>query len=376
MTQPRISTTGHKYDAKPRTGDVVVETEKETRFTSLFLSTRVTEGLAAAGFVRPSPIQLKAIPLGRCGLDMIVQAKSGTGKTCVFAVVALEGLLSSMSSTTSSSGAADGVIANSSSSDTRLQALMLAPTREIAMQIRDVIVAISKTTMPELKTHAFIGGLSVKDDVAKLRGGSGSGVGGGDSGGGPHIAVGTPGRIKALIECGAMTTESIRLFVLDEADKLFDDSFNEDINWIYSHLPDNKQVLALSATYPEYMAQSLQLYMRNPTYCRLDAHQPVLIGVRQFFHLLPPKPSPGLTLQAKTQALVDVISHVGFNQCLVFSNLQSQAQHLATLLSAKGWPTAHISGSQVTEDEHILVVRIEHGAFLLTVERCFCCCFC
>ena len=95
---------GQVFEAKARTDDVVVISEKETRFTSLFLSSRVTEGLTAAGFVRPSPIQLKAIPLGRCGLDMIVQAKSGTGKTCVFAVVALEGLISSMSLTSDQAG--------------------------------------------------------------------------------------------------------------------------------------------------------------------------------------------------------------------------------------------------------------------------------
>ena len=77
-----------------------------------------------------------------------------------------------------------------SSPDTRLQTLVIAPTREIAVQIRDVIIAISKSSMPEVKTHAFIGGMSTKDDVAKLRGG------GGGSDSRPHIAVGTPGRIK------------------------------------------------------------------------------------------------------------------------------------------------------------------------------------
>ena len=103
---------GHVFESRARTDDVIVASEKETRFTSLFLSPRVTEGLSAAGFVRPSPIQLKAIPLGRCGLDMIIQAKSGTGKTCVFAVVALEGLISTMALKTDQAGNGDSTEAD------------------------------------------------------------------------------------------------------------------------------------------------------------------------------------------------------------------------------------------------------------------------
>ena len=87
-----------------------------------------------------------------------------------------------------------------------------------------------------------------------------------------------PGRIKQLIDEGHLSVDSIRLFVLDEADKLMDGDFQETINWIYSSLPGNKQMLALSATYPEVLAQHLTAYMRNPTFIRLNATDPALLG--------------------------------------------------------------------------------------------------
>ena len=113
MTLPQ---TAHKINHKARTTDVLSESKVD--FACLLLSDYVLRGLRNAGFERPSPIQLKTIPLGRCGLDLIVQAKSGTGKTCVFCVVALESICCESKA---------------------LQALILAPTREVSVQIWEVI---------------------------------------------------------------------------------------------------------------------------------------------------------------------------------------------------------------------------------------------
>ncbi|KAH0618929.1 hypothetical protein JD844_018480 [Phrynosoma platyrhinos] len=204
-----------------RTRDVHMHEGPED-FSSLLLSAPVLEGLKAAGFLRPSPVQLKAIPLGRCGLDLIVQAKSGTGKTCVFSTIALDSLILESPVT---------------------QILVLAPTREIAVQIHAVITTIG-IKMEGLDCHVFIGGTPLNQDKIRLKK--------------CHIAVGTPGRIKQLIELDYLNTASIRLFILDEADKLLEEgSFQEQINWIYSSLPANKQMLAVSATYPESLANTL-----------------------------------------------------------------------------------------------------------------------
>ncbi|NXI73562.1 DDX20 helicase, partial [Anseranas semipalmata] len=292
-----------------RTRDVLVA-GGPSDFGSLLLSAPVLAGLEAAGFHRPSPVQLKAIPLGRCGLDLIVQAKSGTGKTCVFSTIALDALLLESPAT---------------------QALILAPTREIAVQIHAVITTIG-IKMEGLECHVFIGGTPLNQDKIRLKK--------------CHIAVGSPGRIKQLIELDYLNTASIRLFVLDEADKLLEEgSFQEQINWIYSSLPANKQMLAVSATYPESLANALTRYMREPTFVRLNPTDPSLIGLKQYYKIVNSHPLPHKTFEEKAQHLQELFSKIPFNQALVFSNLHSRAQHLAEVLTSRGFPAECISGS-------------------------------
>nr|XP_057941744.1 probable ATP-dependent RNA helicase DDX20 [Doryrhamphus excisus] len=300
-------TAAHDIATRNRTDDVVLS--EGVDFSSLLLSRVVLDGLLASGFQKPSPIQLKAIPLGRCGLDLIVQAKSGTGKTCVFCTIALDSLILENSAT---------------------QVLVLAPTREIAVQIHSVVMAIG-CAMEGLQCHVFIGGRPVSHDKLHLKK--------------CHIAVGTPGRIKQLIEQGMLSTASIRLFVLDEADKLLEEgSFQEQINWIFSSLPVNKQMLALSATYPESLAQHLTHYMREPTFVRLNPREMGLKGLRQYYKLVPSHPLPHKIFEEKVKLLLDLFGQIPFNQALVFSNLHTRAQNLADILSSAGLPAVCISG--------------------------------
>ncbi|XP_073675370.1 probable ATP-dependent RNA helicase DDX20 [Garra rufa] len=308
----------HELQTRTRTDDVLINGGVE--FSSLLLSKPVLEGLSTSGFQRPSPIQLKAIPLGRCGLDLIVQAKSGTGKTCVFTTIALDSLILE---------------------NTTTQVLVLAPTREIAVQIHAVVMAIG-SAMEGLECHVFIGGRPVCQDKLHLKK--------------CHIAIGSPGRIKQLIEMGTLTTSSIRLFVLDEADKLLEDdissSFQEQINWIFSSLPANKQMLALSATYPESLAQHLSRYMREPTFVRLNPTDPGLLGLKQYYKIVPSHSLLHKIFEEKVQSLLELFSKIPFNQALVFSNLHTRAQHLADILSSKGLPAVCISGG-LSQDQRL-----------------------
>ncbi|XP_059359533.1 probable ATP-dependent RNA helicase DDX20 [Carassius carassius] len=308
----------HELQSRTRTEDVL--NNGGVDFSSLLLSKPVLEGLSASGFQRPSPIQLKAIPLGRCGLDLIVQAKSGTGKTCVFTTIALDSLILE---------------------NTTTQVLVLAPTREIAVQIHAVVMAIGRA-MEGLECHVFIGGTPVSQDKLHLKK--------------CHIAIGSPGRIKQLIEMGVLTTSSVRLFVLDEADKLLEDdsssSFQEQINWIFSSLPVNKQMLALSATYPESLAQYLSRYMREPTFVRLNPTDPGLLGLKQYYKIVPSHSLPHKVFEEKVQSLLELFSKIPFNQALVFSNLHTRAQHLADILSSTGLPAVCISGG-LSQDQRL-----------------------
>ncbi|XP_040922741.1 probable ATP-dependent RNA helicase DDX20 [Toxotes jaculatrix] len=310
-----VKKAAHDIESRKRTDDVLLS--EGIDFGSLLLSQAVLDGLSAAGFQKPSPIQLKAIPLGRCGLDLIVQAKSGTGKTCVFCTIALDML----------------VLENPAT-----QVLVLAPTREIAVQIHSVVMAIG-CAMEGLECHVFIGGRPVSQDKPHLKK--------------CHIAVGSPGRIKQLIDMGMLSTASVRLFVLDEADKLLEEgSFQEQINWIFSSLPVNKQMLALSATYPESLAQHLTRYMREPTFVRLNPSDMGLKGLKQYYKLVQSHPLPHKVFEEKVQHLLELFSKIPFNQALVFSNLHTRAQHLADILSSKGLPAVCISGG-LSQDQRL-----------------------
>lgn len=153
------------------------------------------------GFHRPSPVQLRAIPLGRLGLDLIAQAKSGTGKTIVFCIMAIETAL-----------ARTGMVSPIGPS-----AIVLAPTREIAIQISTVAEQLAEAMEgPSISVCTFIGGVSVTRDIEAIS----KGV---------DIAVGTPGRLKALLRDGALKASMVRLLVLDEADKLLDGTFRETV---------------------------------------------------------------------------------------------------------------------------------------------------
>lgn len=299
---------GHDINAKVRTADVSLE--KNVTFKDLFLTDNVLSGLSKAGFHRPSPIQLNAIPFGRCGLDLIVQAKSGTGKTCVFSVIALE-----------------AVVTNTSA----LQAIILAPTREIALQISSVLEAIGQC-MKDLVVKCFVGGLPVSEDKANARG--------------CHIAVGTPGRMFQLLQLGILSRENVRLFVLDEADKLLEHSFQSQINSIYSVLPINKQMIAASATYPEELAQFVTKYMQDPTFVRLNPKDMALIGIKQYVHEIPRPVDKYLSdFEYKIKATLNLLEAYVFTQALVFSNYHSHAKDLSDACNSVRISATYISGN-------------------------------
>lgn len=298
----------HDINKKQRTSDIKIE--GDVTFFQMRLPRDILDGLMSAGFEKPSPIQLKAIPLGRCGFDLIIRAKSGTGKTVVFGVIALETLDISIPSP---------------------QVVIIAPTREIAIQIAYVIKAIG-SKMEDLKVEYFVGGISIEEDKKKLSN--------------CHIAVGAPGRIKHLIEKGFLKVSKVRLFVLDEADKLMEINFQKDINYIFSKLPSSKQIIASSATYPGDLETFLQTYMSSPVLTSPNIDGPILIGIKQFVAIVPAHPNAMRQVQMKVDELVKIFTKIPFKQCLVFSNYQSRAQSVSNNINSLGFSSSHIAGNQ------------------------------
>lgn len=183
-----------------------------------------------------------------------------------------------------------------------------------------------------LNVESFIGGLPVEQDVQKLQS--------------CHIAVGAPGRIKHLVELDAMKLDFVRLFVLDEADKLMDYTFQGDINQIYHKLPLKKQMIAVSATYPDELENFLSLYMHCPTFVSAKNETPLLLGLKQFAVVV--KSNVNIVQQTKirNKELNNVLSKVPFTQCLIFTNYQNLAESLSNILNKDGWGTTFISAAQ------------------------------
>ncbi|KAG8225172.1 hypothetical protein J437_LFUL006697 [Ladona fulva] len=294
--------------SRERTDDVRIR--EEIDFPGMLLPEKILNGLSSNGFLKPSPIQLKALPLGRCGFDLILQAKSGTGKTCVFTIIALEMIEVERSD---------------------VQTLIVAPTREIAIQITEVVRLIG-SGIQGLKVHSFIGGTPFGEDKNKLSS--------------CHIAVGAPGRLKHLIQKKVLKTERIRFFVLDEADKLMESSFLKDIKFIFKELPTNKQVIVASATMPPELNKILTEHMKSPV--RVCPHgegeAPILIGVRQLVIKVPAHPTTLQQLNLKVYGLVKLLSCVPFRQCIVFSNYLTRAESICHELERRGWPCKHTAG--------------------------------
>ncbi|KAK9828374.1 hypothetical protein WJX81_000707 [Elliptochloris bilobata] len=296
-------------------------------FTELLLPQHLLLALREAGFERPSPVQEAAVPLARSGADLVVQAKSGTGKTIVFGIAAVELLRLDLPSP---------------------QVLVVAPTREIALQVGEVMSAVSaRLPAPGLAIGTFIGGLPTEEDVRRLRRPC-------------HVAVGTPGRLCALVENRALPVRDVRLLVLDEADNLWAaDAFRKDVLRLAGALPKQKQVLAMSATFSASALAGVEQLMRRPQRVLLAPDHVSLLGVRQYYSVVPEAGSGQVQLEAKARAFLALAGALSFTQAVLFCARQHEAAWLAQRLCNAGFPAAFLAGarSQVERMDALDAVR-------------------
>ncbi|KAJ1979553.1 hypothetical protein H4R34_002786 [Dimargaris verticillata] len=326
-------------------------------FDQLVKDPQLLASLQASGYDAPSPIQWKAIPLGRLGLDVIAQAKSGTGKTIVFSVLAIEAVSRCRH------------LDSPAERPTGLQVLILAPTREVAMQIYQVVYQLIQGMGPPWKDkgvcQAFIGGMPLREDLAKAPT--------------TRIAVGTPGRINQLLVLGAFVTMDFQMVVLDEADKLMEGSFQATIRDIVglvaplsssSSPASRRQVLAFSATYDTELLETLRTLTHEPQYIMQTATDPAptLSNVRQFYYpvvLSATDPTDegqataaqhrATIQQQKTVATLHLFQQLSFYQCMVFLNHSQRGQQLVAELTQRGYPAVWIS-AHLTQPERLAIM--------------------
>lgn len=183
-----------------------------------------------------------------------------------------------------------------------------------------------------LKVETFIGGLPLEADIEKMKN--------------CQIAVGAPGRVKHLIQNKILNTNQIRLLVFDEADKLMEQSFADDVDMIFESLPIKKQIIASSATYLNDLDEFLSTYMTTPTHISTEIDSPLLLGLRQFASIVKCNKNVVQMMNVKTSELIRILTHIPFGQCLIFSNYQTRVESISNTLNRDGWNTTYISSAQ------------------------------
>jgi ATP-dependent RNA helicase len=213
-------------------------------FDELRLNEQLLRGLYAYGFDKPSAVQKRAIfPIIK-RRDVIVQSQSGTGKTCVFTLGALQ---------------------NTDLAVREPQVLILSPTRELAEQTQKVCMALGDYM--QVKVHCCIGGRNVNDDVFKLEHGT-------------HIVSGTPGRVFDMIQRRTFKTNSIKMLILDEADEMLNAGFKDQVYDIYRYLPPNIQCVVVSATLPQEILDMTNKFMNDPLKILVKRDELTLDGIK------------------------------------------------------------------------------------------------
>lgn len=294
-----------------------------SEFSSLNLSPALLENLTTLGYLQMTPIQAQSLPLVLDGKDLIAKAKTGSGKTAAFGL----GLLSSLDV-----------------NRLEVQALVLCPTRELADQVATEIRRLART-LPNVKLVTLCGGTPTAPQSATLSFGA-------------HIAVGTPGRILKHLEQGTLELDSLKTLVLDEADRMLDMGFGEDINRVISYAPRDRQTLLFSATYPEGIAQMSRGVQRNPVEVSVEAlHEES--AIEQKLYEVP--------TGQRLDALTWLLSHYQPSSCVVFCNTKRACNDVADHLAAKGFSALALNGDLEQRERDQVLVRFANGSATILV---------
>src|SRR5687768_5334785 len=248
-------------------------TERAPEFADLPLNPALFQGLDALGHVQMTPIQAQSLPALLQGRDLIAQAPTGSGKTAAFGLALLHRI---------------------DTSQVRLQALVLCPTRELADQVAKHIRKLA-TGVPNVKVTTLTGGVALAPQLASLGQHA------------PHIVVGTPGRVQELLRKRVLDLRDISVAVLDEADRMLDMGFEEPIREILGKTPSNRQTLLFSATYPESIRTIAARVMREPVEVTVEGAQQQATIDQRFFDVDPeqkPAALAGLLMEYAPESAV------------------------------------------------------------------------
>jgi ATP-dependent RNA helicase DDX6/DHH1 len=277
-------------DARPQTEDVTAT--KGLEFEDFFIKRELMMGIFEAGFEKPSPIQEETIPVALTGRDILARAKNGTGKTAAFVIPTLERI---------------------NPKNPKTQALILVPTRELALQTSQVCKTLGKHL--NINVMVSTGGGALRDDILRLQ----EPV---------HIIVGTPGRIYDLAKKGVADLSSCQTFVMDEADKLLSPEFTVVIEQILPLHPKERQVMLFSATFPIVVKSFKDKHMKSPYEINL-MDELTLRGITQYYAFVEEK--------QKVHCLNTLFNKLQINQSIIFCNSTNRVELLAKKITELGY---------------------------------------
>ncbi len=281
-------------------------------FSSLPLNPATLDNLQTLGYTAMTPIQAAALPTALLGKDLIAQAATGSGKTAAFALA---------------------LLANLNPRRFAVQAMVLCPTRELADQVTTEIRRLARAE-ENIKVVTLCGGVAMRGQVASLEHGA-------------HIVVGTPGRIMDHLERGNLNLEALNTLVLDEADRMLDMGFFDDMVTVARQCPKTRQTLLFSATYPEGIAKISQQFMREPVTIKVESqHQTAKIRQR-WYEVKRSERLPAVSL---------LLNHFRPASTLAFCNTKAQCRELAALLHGQGFSALALFGElEQRERDQVLV---------------------
>lgn len=288
-------------------------------FDDMNLKELLLRGIYGLGFEKPSAIQQRAIVPCCTGRDVIAQAQSGTGKTATFSVSILQRIDETLP---------------------HVQALVMAPTRELAMQIQKVMCALGEYM--NVQVHACIGGTSIREDQRQLE----KGV---------HVVVGTPGRVNDMISRNVLQTEKIKMFVLDEADEMLSKGFKDQIYDVFKTMPQDVQVVLLSATMPAEVLEVTECFMQNPIQILVKKEELTLEGIRQYYINVGKD-------DFKFDTLCDLYDQVNVTQAVIFCNTRKKVEYLTEMMTKNKFTVSCLHGDMEQAERETIMREFRSGS--------------
>ncbi|ODT32667.1 MAG: ATP-dependent RNA helicase DbpA [Hydrogenophaga sp. SCN 70-13] len=289
-----------------------------TAFSTLPLSPATLANLEQLGYTAMTPIQAAALPPALLGKDLIAQAKTGSGKTAAFALA---------------------LLANLNPRRFAVQTLVLCPTRELADQVSTEVRRLARAA-DNVKVVVLCGGVPLRGQLASLEHGA-------------HIVVGTPGRVMDHLERGSLRLDALNTLVLDEADRMLDMGFFDDIATVAKQCPAARQTLLFSATYPEGIAQLSARFMREPVTVKVEAqHAGAQIEQRWY----------EVSETQRLDAVGRLLAHFHPASALAFCNTKAQCRDLVAVLRAQGIGALALFGELEQRERDQVLVRFANGS--------------